>query len=572
MFDKKLMKKMFNFTTNKRKTIRRGVIGFVQSIPYQVLYQYIVFKVIDNYIPNKNIKIAVLLSSILILFVLLRLWLDIWMEIDRKVIYYDNDRQIKDKVFNSIQDADISELDKIQAGRLFNLTTSQSFESGQLFVWSGIGIFAVRLRTILITAIIMLFIDVQIALIVIAIFILSYIVLIPFYNKNMKIYKKLQSSIIDLQGKVNEYIDSYSTTKTLRLEEINLNDIKQMLEKSKKEMINSSKIIGLHTALFALLTFFAIIATLVIGGSKIALGIGTAATIMLIIDYINDTNNNMFSLLEHVHGFINRYNCFINILQITSIKKEYDEGDLELNKIDSIEFKNVVLSYDNKNIILDNINLKIDKPMTVAIVGKSGAGKTSLVNLIPRFYKLTNGQILINGIDYTRYKLTELRKNISYVFQDPVILDMSIKDNLICGMENITLDDVIQVCKSLGLHDKIEQFENKYDTIINAQTDLLSYGEKQLLSFARAILKDGGIVILDEVTSNLDLEFEQNVIKANKIILKDKISFVIAHRLNTIKEADLIIFIDNHHIAEMGTHEELVAKQGLYYELLSKRN
>ncbi len=572
MFDKKLLKKMFNFTTNKRKTIRRGVIGFVQSIPYQVLYQYIVFKVIDNYIPNKNIKIAVLLSSILILFVLLRLWLDIWMEIDRKVIYYDNDRQIKDKVFNSIQDADISELDKIQAGRLFNLTTSQSFESGQLFVWSGIGIFAVRLRTILITAIIMLFIDVQIALIVIAIFILSYIVLIPFYNKNMKIYKKLQSSIIDLQGKVNEYIDSYATTKTLRLEEINLNDIKQMLEKSKKEMINSSKIIGLHTALFALLTFFAIIATLVIGGSKIALGIGTAATIMLIIDYINDTNNNMFSLLEHVHGFINRYNCFINILQITSIKKEYDEGDLELNKIDSIEFKNVVLSYDNKNIILDNINLKIDKPMTIAVVGKSGAGKTSLVNLIPRFYKLTNGQILINGIDYTRYKLTELRKNISYVFQDPVILDMSIKDNLICGMEKIKLDDVIEVCKSLGLHDKIEQFENKYDTIINAQTDLLSYGEKQLLSFARAILKDGGIVILDEVTSNLDLEFEQNVIKANKIILKDKISFVIAHRLNTIKEADLIIFIDNHHIAEMGTHEELVAKQGLYYELLSKRN
>lgn len=572
MFDKKLLKKMFNFTTNKKKTIRRGVIGFVQSIPYQVLYQYIVFKVIDNYIPNKNIKIAVILSSILILFIILRFWLDIYIEIDRKVIYYDNDIQIKDKVFNSIQDADISELDKIQAGNLFNLTTSQSFESGQLFVWSGIGIFAVRLRTILITAIIMLFIDVQIASIVIAIFILSYIVLIPFYNKNMKIYKKLQLSIMDLQGKVNEYIDSYSTTKTLRLEEINLDDIKNLLEKSKKEMVNSSKIIGLHTALFALLTFLAVIATLVIGGRKIALGIGTAATIMLIIDYINDTNNNMFSLLEHVHGFINRYNCFINILKITGIKKEQDDGTLELNKIDSIEFKNVSLSYDNKNIILDNINLKIDKPRTVAVVGKSGAGKTSLVNLIPRFYKLTNGQILINGIDYTKYKLKELRKNISYVFQDPVILDMSIKDNLSYGIDNITLDDIITVCKKLGLHEKIEQFENKYDTIINAQTDLLSYGEKQLLSFARAILKDGGIVILDEVTSNLDLEFEQNVIKANKIILKDKISFIIAHRLNTIKEADLIIFIDNHNIAEMGTHEELVKKQGMYYELLSKRN
>ena len=205
--------------------------------------------------------------------------------------------------------------------------------------------------------------------------------------------------------------------------------------------------------------------------------------------------------------------------------------------------------------------------MTVAIVGKSGAGKTSFVNLIPRFYNLTEGQILINGIDYTKYKLNELRKNISYVFQEPVILNMSIKDNLMYGNENITFDDVKNICNKIGLAEKIKDFSNGYDTIIDNKTDILSYGEKQLLSFARAILKDGSIVVLDEVTSNLDLEFENKIMETNKIILKNKISFVIAHRINTIKDADLIIFIEDKHIAEMGTHDELIKKHGYYYNL-----
>ena len=567
MLDKKLLKEMFNFTTNKRKTIKRGIIGFLQAIPYLVFYQYTLSKAIDNYIPDKNVKMAVLLSSILILFIVYRFSLDKYMEIDRKVIYYDNDRQIKNKVFNSIQNAEISKLDKLQVGNLFNITTTQSFESSQLFVWNFLGIFAVRIRSILIISIIMLFIDWKIALSVIGIFILSYIILIPFYNKNMKTYKKLQKSIIDLQGKINEYIDSFSTTKTLRLEEINIGDIKKMLGKAKNELIKSSKILGLHTALFALLTFFAIIATLIIGGNQIIIGVGLGSTIILIVDYISDINSHMNSLLEHAHGVMNKYNCFINILEIVSINKEKDDGTLQLEKIYSIEFQNVTLSYDGSNTILDNINLKVDKPITVAIVGKSGAGKTSFVNLIPRFYNLTKGKILINGVDYTKYKLNELRKNISYVFQEPVILSMSIKDNLMYGNENVNLEDIIKVCKKIGLNEKIEKLDKGYDTIINAHTDILSYGEKQLLSFARAILKDGSIVILDEVTSNLDLEFEKNVMEANKVILKNKISFVIAHRINTIKDADLIIFIDDKKIIEMGNHKELIKKHGYYYNL-----
>lgn len=186
---------------------------------------------------------------------------------------------------------------------------------------------------------------------------------------------------------------------------------------------------------------------------------------------------------------------------------------------------------------------------------------------------INEGSILMNETDYREYKLEKLRNNIAYVFQEPVIFEKTIAENIKFGnKEEIMQNEIINICKKIGLDSKIQQLPNKYDTLINSKTDLLSYGEKQLLSFARAILKNADVIILDEVTSNLDLEFEEQIIKATKEILENKISFVIAHRLNTIKNADLIVFIQDKKIVEMGTHEELIAKQGYYYKLYKQRD
>lgn len=252
--------------------------------------------------------------------------------------------------------------------------------------------------------------------------------------------------------------------------------------------------------------------------------------------------------------------------------KEQNEGTRNLDNIEKIEFKDVSLSYDGINTILDKINFRVEKPMQIAIVGKSGTGKTSLVNLLPRFYNICGGSILINDIDYKEYKLEELRDNIAYVFQEPVIFEKTILENIKFGNKaNVTEKKIKQVCKKIGLDEKITKLPKGYNTIINSKTDLLSYGEKQLLSFARAILKDADLIILDEVTSNLDLEFEQYIMNATKEILGGKIAFVIAHRLNTIKNSDLILFLEDKKIAELGTHEELIAKKGKYYELYSSK-
>ena len=570
--NKETLKEMFNFTSKKKETIIMGVLIIIQLLIYTFSYPFIMQKVVDEAIPQENINLVILLSIILIAIVIIRFITDRKCNILRKNYCYDNNTEIKNKVFKSIQDAKISELDKIQAGNLFEIVGPQSWEAGHLFIWNFVGIISVRLALTIAISIILLILNFKLGLTILGIFAISYIILTPFYFKTLKVYKRLQNIVIELQGKINEYIEAYSTTKTLKLEDINLSQISELLDKSKSEMIKSSKIISFHNGLFSLLTFGAVISILVIGGNELSMGIGLASTIMLMIDYVDDINRHMKSLLEHVHGLNNRYNCFLNVLKVSKIDKETDNGTLELNNVNSIEFKDVSLSYDGINTILDKIRFKVNKPMQVAIVGKSGAGKTSLVNLLPRFYEINNGSILINGEDYRNYKLDELRNNIAYVFQEPVIFNKTIMDNIKFGNnENISEEEIIKVCRQIGLDKKIMQLSNGYDTVIDAKSDLLSYGEKQLLSFARAILKNADVIILDEVTSNLDLEFEESIMKATKEMLDNKLSFVIAHRLNTIKNSDLILFIENRKIVEMGTHDELINKHGYYYNLYATK-
>ena len=300
-------------------------------------------------------------------------------------------------------------------------------------------------------------------------------------------------------------------------------------------------------------------------------GLITISLIILFKEYIGDIENRMNEIINQVNAMNNCFYSFKQIYKLLDMEKEQNEGKLKLEKINSIEFKNVKLSYDNINIILNNINFKIDKKITIAIVGKSGAGKTSLVNLIPRFYEISEGNILINGIDYLEYELDSLRNKIGYVFQDPIIFHKSIYDNLKYGNSSVSNNEIEKVCTEIGLDEKIKTLPNGYNTKIDIYTDLLSYGEKQLLNFAREILRKTDLIILDEVTSNLDLEFEKKVMIANQKVLENKIAFVIAHRLNTIKNADLIMYLEDGTIKEIGTHEELVKLKGYYFKLYSNR-
>jgi len=235
---------------------------------------------------------------------------------------------------------------------------------------------------------------------------------------------------------------------------------------------------------------------------------------------------------------------------------------------DSIEYNNVTFAYDEK-VVLNNVSLKIEKGKTIALVGQSGSGKTTFVDLLPRFYDVNGGQILIDGIDLRDLKLHDLRDLMGNVNQEAILFNDSIFNNIAFGVENTSMPEVIAAAKVANAHDFIIETEHGYDTVIGDRGSKLSGGQRQRLSIARAILKNPPILILDEATSALDTESERLVQDALEKLMKNRTSIVIAHRLSTVRNADLICVFHEGEIIERGTHDELIELDGRYKRLHS---
>lgn len=244
------------------------------------------------------------------------------------------------------------------------------------------------------------------------------------------------------------------------------------------------------------------------------------------------------------------------------------EGATEMPPIKGdVEFKNVTFSYEDGVEILKKVSFKAKKGQTVAIVGPTGAGKTTIVNLLSRFYNVDSGEVLIDGIDISKVTIRSLRKQMGVMMQDSFIFSGTVMDNIRYGNKEVSDEQVIRAARTVCAHGFIMEMENGYYTQINERGSRLSQGQRQLISFARALLADPKILILDEATSSIDTETEILLQKGLNELLKGRTSFIIAHRLSTIKNADFIMYIDAGGIAEMGSHEELISQKGEYYKL-----
>jgi ABC-type multidrug transport system fused ATPase/permease subunit len=233
-----------------------------------------------------------------------------------------------------------------------------------------------------------------------------------------------------------------------------------------------------------------------------------------------------------------------------------------------VRFEDVEFHYsDDPTLVLDGINLHVDTGQTVALVGETGAGKTTIVKLLTRFHDPTSGCIRVDGVDLRTVTQQSLRKQMGMVLQDPFLFNGSVKENILFGRLGASDEDVIAAAKAVGAHDFIMGLKNGYDSAVEEGGATLSVGQRQLISFARALLADPRILILDEATSSVDTQTEQIIQSALAILLKGRTSFVIAHRLSTITSADKIVVIHDGKIIEQGTHAELLANQGMYYEL-----
>ena len=301
----------------------------------------------------------------------------------------------------------------------------------------------------------------------------------------------------------------------------------------------------------------------------------SSLTVGLLISFISYSSmlptplNNISAQLQEVMTAIANLESVMEVLHTEPTVKDKENAE-EMGEIQGeVEFDKVCFGYEKGQVVLDNVSFSVPKGKTIAIVGPTGAGKTTIVNLINRFYNVNSGKVLIDGRDINDFTLYSLRKQIGVMMQDSFIFSGTIIENIRYGRQDATDEECITAAKLVGAHDFISALPNGYYTETVEQGARLSTGQRQLISFARVLLINPKILILDEATASIDSESEELIQKALAVVCSGRTSFVVAHRLSTIKNADCIFYIANHTIAEAGTHESLMDEKGLYYDLVS---
>lgn len=310
----------------------------------------------------------------------------------------------------------------------------------------------------------------------------------------------------------------------------------------------------------------------IVGGLLVLSGKLFVGDIQAVIQYVRRLSNPIEQLAEMASIFQASIAAAERVFEFLDQEPEEEIVKDEIKKpVEDIEFKNVYFSYDKKKPVINNLNLEVEKNKTVAIVGSTGAGKTTIVNLLMRFYDIDKGFIKINGKDIRDVSRKNLRSLFGMVLQDSWLFRDTIYENILYGREDATREEVIEAAKKSYCHSFIEKLPKGYDTVLNEEASNISQGQRQLLTIARALLSDPEILILDEATSSVDTRTEALIQKAMKNLLHERTNFVIAHRLSTIVNSDVILVLDKGDIVEKGNHRELLAKKGVYADLYNSQ-
>ena len=562
-------KEMFHYGCFEKRIIITIIEYVMASTIWIVIDQFITYSLFDEAIAKENIKLVLFLAIVMFVKVIFQIIEGIIQCRLRHHLQRDFSNYARKDIFNKLIKSKVNFFDKNNSSELFELVMNDSDNLATFFTQNGnqlIG-FTVRALTYIV---ILLFVNVKLALILILIYFVGYISLILSNKKTIYLLKEIRNLNILITKWITEQINGFENVKALKIEKNRLEKINKLIKKYNEESYTLDKLIRKYIFVYNFFSLITIFAVVYIGGLDIITGIFTYGSLMIFVNATSDIKRFFDIAISYVDKINKSYVSFVKILNFNdNFSQEEDTGKLDLKKITNIEIQNLNFSYNEDKKILKNINLKTGKNDKVAIIGRTGSGKTTLVNLLCRFYDLEDGKIIINGVDYKKYKIQDLRNQIGYVLQDVVIFDGNVYENVNYANKDIKDEDIKNICKRLKLHDKIMSLENGYETNLNKNKDLLSQGEKQIINFARILVENPSVVILDEVTSSLSYENEQLIKNAINEIIKGRICFIIAHRLSTIKNCDKILLMKDGKIIEEGNHKDLIDKQGEYYKLIN---
>jgi len=492
--------------------------------------------------------------------------------------------RLRKEAFETIQRLPFSYFDKTPQGWIMARMTSDSRRLANIISW-GVVDFLWSFVIMLAILIILFIYSWKLALIISASIPVMIVLAYYFRKKILAGYRVSRKKNSIVTAAFNESFMGAKTTKSLAIEAESLREF----EIKTGDLRRSTTKAILWSSIFSpimLMISYIVLGVVMYQGSKTIITAGvallTVGTFYIFIDYTVRFFDPVMQISRILAQFQQAQASAERIVQLIEENPAIYDTDEVVQKYGdllnphfenwedlegSIEFKDVTFSYNDTEIILDKFNLKVEKGMSVALVGHTGSGKTTIVNLLSRFYEPTAGEILIDGKDYRTRSIHWLHKRLGYVLQTPHLFTTNIMENIRYGRLDATDEEVIEAAKAIGADAFISKMPNGYLSDIGEGGNKLSIGEKQLISFARAVLADPKILILDEATSSIDSEAEQVIQEATHKLLSGRTSFIVAHRLSTIVDADLIILLSGGKIVEMGGHKELLKLKGGYYQL-----
>ena len=481
---------------------------------------------------------------------------------------YQVSKEIRKSVFERIEKFSLTNIKKYETGELISRLTSDVQKLSEVFSWGVIDA-CHSIIVLLISISIMLYLSYTLTLMLFLILPAIYIVTVIFQKNILKFQRKVRDYNSKIIRSYTESLSYIKTIKALGIEDKKKKEFKAYNEKYRKYNLLSILI----SAIFVPTVMF--VASIGVGFAFNFSSISVMRNVMTYGAFLSFLTYSFqifepFKMLAQI--FTDLKSAQASAERVFQILYEEDEiienQKSDLNFEGNIKFENVSFHYfDDDKLILKDFNFEIKNGESVAFIGSTGSGKSTIVNLICKFYNPTSGGIYLDGINYRNIDKTCLYNNLGYVLQQPQLFSISIKENIKFGNENATDEEILKVCNLLGIDEFISKLPNGIDTVIGETGYNISGGQKQLISFARALIKNPKLLVLDEATSSIDTETEKIIQNKMKDILKGKTSIIVAHRLSTIKHCDKIVLIENGNILEQGTHLELLDKKGIYYKM-----
>lgn len=572
----KTWKKIFSIMLESKKKFILMIVFAVILASLEVIMPLLNKYAISHFFENNDLT-HVRMYFLTYAFVAIMFGLSVWGFIHHSgVIEAKVSYQIRKNAFAHLQKLSFSYLDKNQQGWLMSRLTSDVSKLSFILSW-GLVDFVWAFLTMLFILIIVFIYHPILALIILASLPIMFYIAIYYRKKILKNHRKSRMYNSEATAKYSESFLGAKTSKSLVIEAQNLYEFEQVANDLSKYAIKASKLSALFSSIILIVAYVAVASIMSLGGYLLVYEIDLMGILVdisllqLFLAYAVSFFDPIMSISRIISDFQSAQAAAERIVDLLEVDPEIKDGlqSYDASQIKgNIEFRDATFYYHSEHeMVLNHFNLNIKAGSKIALVGHTGSGKTTIVHLLGRFYELKKGDIFIDGISIKDYQLESLHKNIGYVLQTPQLFSTTIFQNIIYGKLHAHENEVYEVCKKIGIHEMIMGLKDGYQTYVGEDGSLLSLGQKQLIAFARALLSNPQILVLDEATASVDSQTEVLLTKAMKILFENRTVIMIAHRLSTITDANQIVMLDKGLIVESGNHEFLIQKKGVYYAL-----